>query len=222
MRALLSIDRNLPARAGVVACTVLMLVTSGCGDDGDKPGAATPTPPPTVTPTPIEDVHVEIFIASTEPEAGALVGALQFDRSIPLFFNTCFGSEDEDCHGGTALYSSVNPGIEPLAEDDPQASLYTVAEGTPVSLEVTAINAALSLRIGETTLDGVGDSVLLGEAPDFHADAEAQLTLPGGEGLDDEYSISLKLNAPEYPASEEFTVTYFPVTAMGHDHEDGD
>lgn len=37
----------------LIACSIAALIASGCGDDGDKPAAADPTPVPTGTPAPL-------------------------------------------------------------------------------------------------------------------------------------------------------------------------
>jgi hypothetical protein len=177
---------------------------------------------------PIQD-HAELSIASSSEGSGQLVGHFEFDseRPIALFFSECLGGTGDDCEGGTVLYSTANPGFSPLEMDHPTESLYTLADGVPITVEVAAIDEGLSVRIEEVTLDSPGDSVVLGEAPHFHADALTQLVAPGG-GLPDHelgFSFVLKTSAPQYTGSDELTVRFVAVAEHGdddHDHEGGD
>ncbi|MFN8644770.1 MAG: metallo-mystery pair system four-Cys motif protein [Candidatus Binatia bacterium] len=164
--------------------------------------------------------HKEIAVASAQENGGALVAHPEFDTAmaIPAFLADCLGGTGEECDGGTRVFTTVNPGIEPLAASEPDESLFTLAGGTPVSLQVTAIDAGLTLRLGGTTLDGAGDSVLLGTAPDFHADFEAQLALPGGGAPSGRYSVTFRLTttASGYEGSSDVTVTFTPTEGSGH------
>ena len=92
-----------------------------------------------------------------------------------------------------------------------------MAAETPVTLEITAIDAGLSMRLGETTLDGVGDTVLLGSAPDFHADITTQLALPAGTEPR-EYPVTFKITttAAGYTTSSELTLSFTPEATGGH------
>jgi uncharacterized repeat protein (TIGR04052 family) len=165
--------------------------------------------------------HLEIVVASAADGSGALVAHPEFDtgEAIPLSFDECLGGEDEDCTGGTRLYSAVNPGISPLEESEPDESIYALAEGTTVTLEVTALAAGLSIRLGEVTLDGVGDRVDLGTTPEFHADLLTQLALPGGGEPSGTYAASFKLttSAAGYSASEVLTLSFTPQASEHHE-----
>jgi hypothetical protein len=177
--------------------------------------AETPTEAATVTPTPtpLIDQHVELFVGSSQEGGGQLTSDFDFDTPLPLFLNECFDGVGDECTGGTALYTSVNPGIEPLEESDAGASLYVLDDGTPVGIEITAIDPALSMRFEDVTLSQAGDATELGVTPDLHADADTQLLLPGGEGLSQQYAVSflLKSTAPQYQDSGEYTLHFFPV-----------
>lgn len=168
------------------------------------------------------DDHREIFVASAQEDGGALVAHPAFDNAepIPASFAECLGGTGDECDGGTRLFTTVNPGIEPLAESEPGESLYALADGTPVTLQVTAIDAGLTLRLGDATLDGVGDSVLLGTSPDFHADLAAQLALPGGSEPSGTYAVTFTLttSAAGYQGSGELTVAFTPTEGSGHSH----
>jgi hypothetical protein len=61
-----------------------------------------------------EEEEIDMPIASTAFEAGRLT--LQYDPAanpVRLFFNQCLGADDEQCSGGTVLYSGNQPGFAP-------------------------------------------------------------------------------------------------------------
>jgi hypothetical protein len=100
----------------------------------------------------------------------------------------------------------------------------TLTDQVPVTFEITAIDEGLSVRVGNVTLDSPGDSVVLGETPDFHADALTQFIAAGG-GLpthDVSFSFVLKTSAGEYAESDELTVHFVAVADEGHGHGDDD
>jgi len=167
--------------------------------------------------------HLEIVVGSDADGAGALVAHPEFDagQPIPLFYDDCLGGSDDDCSGGTRLYSAVNPGFSPLETSAPDEARYALAEGTTVTLEVTALADGLTMRLGEVTLDGAGDAVELGTTPDFHADLLTQLALPGGGEPSGTYAASLKVTttASGYSDSEEIAISFTP---QGGPHEDDD
>jgi hypothetical protein len=104
-------------------------------------------------------------------------------------------------------------------QGEPDELLYALAEGTVVTLAVTAIDAGLTIRVGDTLLDGVGDTVDLGTTPEFHADLESQLALSGGGEPSGTYSASLKLTTTSatYTASEVITLKFTPQDAAHGD-----
>lgn len=169
-----------------------------------------------------QDEHVEILVASSTDGGGSLVAHPEFDvdEAIALPFSECFGGSGEECDGGTRLFGAVNPGVEPLAESEPDESIFKLAEDTEITLELTAIDAGLVMRLGEVTLDSVGDSVVIGTTPDFHADFETQLTQPGGGEPSGIFSASFKLTTTngQYESSSIVTLKFTPTEAgSGHD-----
>jgi hypothetical protein len=90
-----------------------------------------------------------------------------------------------------------------------------VADTTPITLELTALDTGLVFHFGEGTLDHVGATLLLGQVPDFHADLEAQLTQPGGGTPSGTFSASFKLTTTsgQYQSSDPVTVKFTPVLA---------
>lgn len=168
-----------------------------------------------------EPDHKEIKVASSSDGGGRLIGHPEFTitNPIPLPYDDCFGGTGDDCEGGMRLFSAVNPGIEPLDESEPEESLFTLADGVPVTLEVTAIDAGLTIRLGDIALDSPGDSVLLGETPGFHSNLETQLLIPGGGEPSGTFSVSFKLTTTSglYTDSEVITVRFTP-TGGGSGH----
>jgi hypothetical protein len=78
------------------------------------------------------------------------------------------------------------------------------------------------MRLGDITLDGVGDRVVIGTTPEFHADFETQLTLPGGGEPSGTFSASFRLTTTNsrYEGSSVATVTFTPTEGEGGGHLD--
>lgn len=168
------------------------------------------------------DDHKEIHVAADAESGGTLLLHPEFDvaEAIPLFFAECFGGTGDDCAGGMRLFTAVNPGFSPLEESQPDESLYTVAAGAPITLEVTELAEGLTLRLGEVALDSPGDTALLGETPEFHADLEAQLLVPGGGAPSGTFAASFKVTttAAGYEMSAPVTVLFTPSGEGGGEH----
>ena len=213
---------NNPPPTSTAVATSVPTATAAPTDTAAPPPSATPTETPTEaatatpTSTPLVDVHMELFVGSTQAGGGQLTTNFDFGKALPLFLNECLDGVGDQCTGGMALYTSVNPGIEPLEESDAGASLYVLDEGTPVSIEIISIDSPLSMRFENVTLSQAGDATDLGVTPDLHADADTQLLLPGGEGLSQQYAVTfvLRTTAPQYQDSAEYTIYFFPVAQM--------
>jgi hypothetical protein len=101
---------------------------------------------------------------------------------------------------------------------DPPASYFysPVDEGTPVDVELTAVDAApdatISMKLGDALLDAPGESALIGVAVEgLHMHPEWLATVPGGAPVDDfTFSLSFRLttSASEYMPSDEYTVSF--------------
>jgi len=160
-----------------------------------------------------ETAHKEIKVAGSAEAGGMLRSHTEFDLNdaLALSFDNCFGGSDAACTGGMRLFSAANPGIVPLDASEPGESLFTLADGVPITLEVVALDDGLTIHYGDVVLDSAGDSVLLGQTPSFHADLETQLLIPGGTPTRT-YSASFKLTTTSsaYTASDVFTVKFTP------------
>lgn len=161
--------------------------------------------------------HVEIKVASAADGSGALVAHPEFDTDepIPLPASACLGGTGDECTGGTRIFTAVNPGIEPLAESEPDESIYKLPDSVQVTLEATALDPALMVRLGDQVIDAVGKTIVLGMTPDFHADLETDLSLPGGGAPSGTYSATFKLTttSSQYQSSETFTLKFTPTEA---------
>jgi hypothetical protein len=202
--------------AALLLCA--MLAAPGCGsdDDGENMGGgstATPTPSPTVSPTPEEPPHTENLFGSTAEGSGALT--VDAKSEVEVFFSACLGGTGPTCDNGTVVYTGTDPGFEEAEEDEPDEPLFVLVDGTPVSLQVTAIEPGVSLKFDDVTLNAVGQSVLLGTTPGVHRDLEWTLSAAGGEGVPEGRSVSLKMTTTSstYTESAEFTVTLQPTGA---------
>lgn len=83
------------------------------------------------------------------------------------------------CVAGICLYTSTNPGF--IRTDQNLPGLFVLSPGTTVSLEVVAIDPAVSVKFGSTILDEPGESVVLGTVPSIHIHPSWQLQVPDGE-----------------------------------------
>jgi hypothetical protein len=127
--------------------------------------------------------HVDVY--SSEPGGGALVLDWDFDKRIQVF--------ETFCAAGLCLYGTINPALLAPEEDDAERGLYALEDGTRVSIEIVAADAALTLNVDGVRLRGPGDSALLGTMPNIHNHPSWQLVVP--EGTVGEYAISYKVRA---------------------------
>jgi len=167
-----------------------------------------------------EGEHVEVKIAASAEGSGQLIAHPEFDvtQPVPLFLAGCVNGTGDDCTGGTRLFSAGNPGFEPLDEAEPAESLFTVADGTVVTLELTALTDGLKFRgPGGEMLDHVGAMLLLGTTPSFHVDLEAQLELPGGGPPTGIFEAGFKLTTTSgpYQSSDPIRVKFAPSADAG-------
>jgi hypothetical protein len=190
------------ARSGLhhfaVASGIALLsgLAAACGSDSND---LDPTPP---------RGHGHIEIGSSSPESGAL--------AMELPFTTVEVTESAEV-GDLTLWADSNPGVATIEEEE--HGLYPLPEGVPVSLEITALDEGVRFKFGDTTIDEVGESVLIGPAP-FHTSGEWQVVLPQGVH-DGEYALSFRFTTttPPYAPSEESTLLLIP-TEGGHGDDD--
>ncbi|MGE3499000.1 MAG: hypothetical protein AB7N53_14020 [Candidatus Binatia bacterium] len=137
-----------------------------------------------------------MVIYSTEPGGGAL--AIEWDfaaKKVQTFRSFC--------SGGNCLYSTIDPGF--IHGTEPPGELYTVADGTEISLEVVSAAQGVALRLnGEAIAPGMRG--LVGTAPDLHNHPSWQIT--ARDGATGDYAIVFKLitDAPAYAESQQYEV----------------
>ncbi len=128
--------------------------------------------------------HEDISIYSTSAGGGSLVGVPAPDAN-PVFKNEGL------CFPSACLFSTTDPGIVTPSAGD--GGLFPVAPGTGVSLEVVALDAAVSISVGGTTLDAPGESAALGTASSLHVHPVYQVVVPEAEV--GEYAVSFRFVA---------------------------
>lgn len=141
-----------------------------------------------------------IEIGSTDDGGGALATFFHFDvREARLAYASTLLT--------TSIYTGELPAFESLPADD-APEIYVLDSGTPVSVEITNIVGSVQVVINSTTLDSVGDSVLLGSEPIGHTHPAWTLLLEAPAGTFGEGSISFKLTttAPAYSDSDIYTI----------------
>jgi hypothetical protein len=139
--------------------------------------------------------HEHIDIYSSEPGGGSLVFDWDTQKQIHVF--------ETICAAGLCLYSTINPAFLAPTEDDAERSLYALADGTTVRVEIIDADDALALSVDGMRLDDAGESALLGTAPGIHNHPSWQVVLP--EGQIRELSISYKFTADGYGESAPLT-----------------
>lgn len=138
-----------------------------------------------------------INLYATEANGGQLTTTWDFqNRKVQTF--------PSFCAGGTCLYSTIDPGFIPGADPLPEG-LHGIADGTSISLEVVAQDAAARIRLNGEAVDP-GERALIGTTPGLHNHPTWQLTLP--EGVTGDYPLSFRFTttSPAYAASDTFTV----------------
>jgi hypothetical protein len=145
----------------------------------------------------------DMLIASTAAGGGALALAFDFRTRIRVF--------ESASGGGNTLYSATDPGWDLLATA--AGGLFPLSGGTPVSVQITAIDPGVSLKIGATTLSGPGQTRLLGTAPDIHVHPAWQLVLPSGVQGERSVSFRMTTTAANYGPSVAYTAVLSNTTS---------
>ena len=139
--------------------------------------------------------HEDILVYSTSSGGGALVG--QPEPGVnPVFRNEAL------CFPTACLFSTTDPGIQTPSSGE--GGLFPVADGTEVSLEVVALDAAVSVNVGPAMLDAVGQSASLGTASSLHTHPVFQVVVPEEEV--GQYAFSFRFTAPGYDPSPTYNM----------------
>jgi hypothetical protein len=138
---------------------------------------------------------LEIF--STADGGGALTISWDFAHRKVQTFGVCIA--------GDCLYSAVDPGFM-TPPPPPPDGFFSLADATDVSLEIVAIDPAITVKVNGAPLAAVGDQALLGTAPTLHNHPSWQLRVP--QGVHGEYPLSFKLTtgSPTYAESAVFSL----------------
>lgn len=150
------------------------------------------------SPSNFPEEHFDVLIAATEAGGGELAIDYDFTEPVPVFLSATLGGLD--------LYSAADPGFAPLEADEPDEGFYVVEDGVEVSLEITALDPGVRVKLGSVTLDQVGDSVVIGTTPELHTHGEWQVVVPEGTSAG-EFSLSFRFvtDSPDYGPSEAMT-----------------
>jgi hypothetical protein len=149
-----------------------------------------------------QPVDIDMVVGSTALGRGAL--ALEYDFTRPVRVTPSVSD------GGLTRHSSTQPGFETL--ERAASGFFPLADGTPVGVEITAIDPTVSFKIGATTLDAAGASVDLGVVPNLHVHGEWRLTIPDESLATASLALRLVTTARSYSASPSygFTITNDP------------
>jgi hypothetical protein len=146
----------------------------------------------------------DMLIASTAGGGGALTLVYDFANRVAV--------SESASGGGNTLYTGTDPGWDLLVAAG--GGFFPITSGTPISVELTAIDPGVSLKIGATTLDAAGESRLLGTAPSAHVHPVWQLLLPTGLVAERTVSFRMTTTSASYAASVAYTaiLTNAPAT----------
>ncbi len=147
----------------------------------------------------------ELLIGSTLPGGGelALAGGLTPQVELEELCSQG-GGASAVCDEVTSLYAVSKPRFAGLAQRG-YSPLYPLADGTKVRVEIhTAIAPGAALRIGDTTLDALGDTADLGMAPAFAEDVIWSLEWPKAKPRPRQVTLWFQLvgNNDAYRASQ--------------------
>lgn len=148
--------------------------------------------------------HPPVYLWSNQPGGGQIVMDYDFTRHVELFQTFCTPG------GATCLYTSIDPGFLAEPQDTTDDQSYPLANGTSVSIEITAIDPGLTLSVNGNRLAAAGARAKLGTMPTLHVHPSWQLLTSEPPGQ--EIHLSYRLIADNgYGASEVVTHTIVSV-----------
>jgi hypothetical protein len=143
--------------------------------------------------------HDHMDLWSTEDGGGRLVAEWDFGKKIQVFQSFCAPND------GPCLYTSINPAFLAPTEDEPGDDSYRIRDDTRLSLEIVAIDPALTISVNGNRLNAPGRAATLGIMPNIHNHPSWQLLVPKGEIGDYTFSFKFRADSPAYSESEVYT-----------------
>lgn len=143
-----------------------------------------------------------VVMGSTADGSGGLVGGYDYTHHALVTPSATIA--------GFTIHTASVPGLTPLLVDDPGNGEYVLNDGTTLSFTLTApLDAGVSVKIGSTVLDAVGETALVGTfqlatADQFHVHPTWTLTVPSGTATTRQ--ASFRLTAPGYTQSPVYTI----------------
>lgn len=135
----------------------------------------------------------DILLGATP--AGQLAAAYDFGLRVMVTPGPSFG--------GVTIWSGTAPGFDLLVSAE--NGLVPLTAGTTVAMELTALEADVSVKIGDAILDAPGSSAGLGAAPMVHLHPEWRLVLPDGAIATRAVSFRLTSASPGVSPSAVYT-----------------
>lgn len=146
------------------------------------------------------DRGFDVFLGADSSEGGAL--GLDYD------FSAAVAAPLSVSANGSNLFVAVDPGFNPITADEP--GFFAVADGTEVTIVVTAVDPGVSMKLNGSLLAAAGDAAVLGVVPDTHVHPEWQVMLAEDAALE-QRTITFKATAPPpYTDSPEYTLILAP------------
>jgi hypothetical protein len=154
------------------------------------------------------EAHGDNLLAFSTEEGGGTLVTSGYHLDHQKVDTTCALELDGAC----VFFTADVPGFDAPQSDVPEGRF--ALEGTTLSVEVVAIDPAVALKVGDTTLTAPGQSAVIGQTPDAHAHVEWQLTPEGAAG---DFPVEFRLTATGYAPSEVLVATVTNLAAS----EDG-
>jgi hypothetical protein len=142
----------------------------------------------------------DMLVGSSAAGGGSLALLYDFGKRVAV---TCSAGA---CAGDpipNSLYSSTDPGWDDIVNDT--GGVFALPDGVPISVEITAIDPGVSMKIGATTLTAPGQSRLLGAIPSIHTHPSWQLLLPSGIAGERTVSFRMTTTSGAYTQSAVYT-----------------
>jgi len=133
---------------------------------------------------------------ATADGGGELRVRFDYDTPVPVFESFCTPDRS------SCLFSAIDPGFQSPPSLTPPEGLFRVADGTVLSLRITAIDAGLSINVNGNKLSAAGASAQLGTAPSLHVHPSWQIVAPGSQaGNQWQVSFQVTTNSSNYSDS---------------------
>jgi hypothetical protein len=150
--------------------------------------------------------HDDMLIGASAAAGGQLLVDFDFDDTPHVRVSQAFNFGN-----GTSLFTSSAPGFDAATTEEDEG-VFELADGTEVSIRLTAFDPGVSMQVRGTAMNTVGQSVVLGTyngGEELHTHAIFQLIAPSDDvGLHDlSFELFQSNGGTTYGTSDTYTLT---------------